>query len=90
MAGSVGRRSLLPGQRARPGAGRVRINESFLRGGWDDRFATLVVAVLDPASHAVTICNAGHLPVFLRDPAATVRQVAADLGGLPLGMVRRP
>ena len=26
----------------------ARINESFLRGGWDDRFATLVVAVLDP------------------------------------------
>jgi len=61
------------------------INESFLRGGWDDRFATLIVAVLDPARHAVTICNAGHLPVFLRD-AAGVRTVAADLGDLPLGM----
>lgn len=61
------------------------VNESFLRGGWDDRFATLVVAVLDPARHAVTICNAGHLPVFLRD-AAGVRTVAADLGDLPLGM----
>jgi sigma-B regulation protein RsbU (phosphoserine phosphatase) len=65
----------------------VRINESFLRGGWDDRFATLVVGVLDTASHRLTICNAGHLPVFLREPSGTVRQVAADLGGLPLGMV---
>jgi sigma-B regulation protein RsbU (phosphoserine phosphatase) len=44
-----------------------------------------VVAVLDPARHAVTICNAGHLPVFMRD-AAGVRTVAADLGDLPLGM----
>ncbi len=61
------------------------INESFLRGGWDDRFATLVVAVLDRSRHSVTICNAGHLPVFLRD-AGGVRQVAADLGNLPLGM----
>jgi serine phosphatase RsbU (regulator of sigma subunit) len=61
------------------------VNESFLRGGWDDRFATLVVAVLDPSRHAVEICNAGHLPVFLRDSGG-VRHVAGDLGGLPLGM----
>jgi len=72
-----------------PDLGRAmsRINESFLRGGWDDRFATLVVVVLEPERDAVTICNAGHLPVFLRDPDGTVRQVATDLGGLPLGMV---
>jgi serine phosphatase RsbU (regulator of sigma subunit) len=63
-----------------------RINESFLRGGWDDRFATLVVAVLAPGGGSVTICNAGHLPVFVREPDGTVRQAATDLGGLPLGM----
>ncbi len=64
----------------------ARINESFLRGGWDDRFATLMVAVLDPASHRVTICNAGHLPAFLRDPSGRVLQAGAGLGGLPLGI----
>jgi len=63
-----------------------RINESFLRGGWDDRFATLVVGILDTTTHALTICNAGHLPVFLREASGAIRQVAADLGGLPLGM----
>jgi sigma-B regulation protein RsbU (phosphoserine phosphatase) len=68
------------------GRAMARINESFLRGGWDDRFATLVVAVLEPEPGAVTICNAGHLPVFLRGPDGTVRQVAGDLGNLPLGM----
>lgn len=62
------------------------INESFLRGGWDDRFATLVVAVLAPERDAVTVCNAGHLPVFLRQPDGTVRQVAVELGNFPLGM----
>jgi sigma-B regulation protein RsbU (phosphoserine phosphatase) len=72
-----------------PDLGRAvsRINESFLRGGWDDRFATLIVVVLEPARDAVTICNAGHLPVFLRTPDGIVRQVAGDLGNLPLGMV---
>ena len=65
----------------------ARINESFLRGGWDDRFATLVVVVLDPAAHRATVCNAGHLPPYLRSPAGAVTTVGADLGGLPLGMV---
>lgn len=64
-----------------------RINDSFLRGGWDDRFATLVVVVLDPVAHRATICNAGHLPPYLRAPTGDVAAVGADLGGLPLGMV---
>ncbi|MFM7207020.1 MAG: SpoIIE family protein phosphatase [Planctomycetaceae bacterium] len=68
------------------GAAVATINESFLRGGWDDRFATLVVAVLDPRRHVATVCNAGHLPGFLRHPDGHVTAVADDLGGLPLGM----
>jgi len=68
------------------GAAVARINESFLRGGWDDRFATLVVAVLDPRRHVATLCNAGHLPGFLRTAAGEVGTVADGLGGLPLGM----
>jgi sigma-B regulation protein RsbU (phosphoserine phosphatase) len=64
----------------------ARMNESFLRGGWDDRFATLIVAVLDPATHRITLCNAGHLPVLARRADGTVQELAGDLGGLPLGM----
>ena len=68
------------------GAAVARINESFLRGGWDDRFATLIVVVLDPRRHVATVCNAGHLPGFLRSPSGGVSMVADGLGGLPLGM----
>ncbi|MFM1997971.1 MAG: Phosphoserine phosphatase RsbU [Planctomycetota bacterium] len=62
------------------------INESFLRGGWDDRFATLVVAVLDPRTHHVTLVSAGHLPVFLRAADGGIRAYGSDLGCLPLGL----
>jgi hypothetical protein len=62
------------------------INESFLRGGWDDRFASLVVAVLDPQTHRVTLVSAGHLPVFLREASGRVQMVGTDLGCLPLGL----
>jgi len=64
----------------------ARMNESFVRDSWDDRFVTLVVAVLDPRRHVATICNAGHLPAYLREPSGAVRAVADELGGLPLGM----
>ncbi|NQW48248.1 MAG: SpoIIE family protein phosphatase [Planctomycetes bacterium] len=62
------------------------INESFLRGGWDDRFATLVVAVLEPSLHRVTLVSAGHLPVFLREASGKIRPIGIDLGCLPLGL----
>ncbi len=62
------------------------INESFLRGGWDDRFATMAVAVLDPKSHRVTLASAGHLPVFLREASGRVSTVGTELGCLPLGL----
>jgi len=64
----------------------ARINNSFCRGGWDDRFATLVVAVLDPRVHRVTIVNAGHLPVMLRDAGGEVRPLGMEETGLPLGV----
>jgi len=63
-----------------------RINESFCRSGWDDRFATLAVAVLDPRTHRLTIVNAGHLPLFLRDAAGHVQMIGFEEAGLPLGV----
>ena len=65
----------------------ARINDGFLRGGWDDRFATLVVVVLDLGTHRATVCNAGHLLPYRRTPSGIVETVGADLGGVPLGMV---
>ncbi len=63
-----------------------RINESFCRSGWDDRFATLMVLVLDPLRHRLTIVNAGHLPVALRGGNGAVRMIGLEEGGLPLGI----
>lgn len=64
----------------------ARINEGFCRGGWDDRFATLMVLVLDPGRHRLTVVNAGHLPLALRSGAGAVRMVGLEEGGLPLGV----
>jgi serine phosphatase RsbU (regulator of sigma subunit) len=63
-----------------------RINDAFLRTGWDDRFATMIVVVLDPASGRVTFVNAGHPPALIRRGDGAVRAVAAEEVGLPLGV----
>ncbi len=43
-----------------------RLNRVFCDSVWDDRFVTMVLAVLDPRRHEVTIVNAGHLPPLWR------------------------
>jgi phosphoserine phosphatase RsbU/P len=72
-----------------PAAGITRLNELLLRAGMMDRFVTLAAAVLDPARHAVTLINAGHLTPMIYH-AATGKlgdAVTSDVTGLPLGVL---
>ena len=48
----------------------------------------MVLAVLDPRRHEVTIVNAGHLPPLWRHGPKTVEPVAEAESGLPLGVDR--
>jgi serine phosphatase RsbU (regulator of sigma subunit) len=64
-----------------------QINASFSRHGWDDRFVTMVVAVVDPRSHTLTLVNAGHMPPMLRNSAGDVSEIGGDEAGLPVGVV---
>ena len=63
------------------------INASFCRSGWEDRFATFVLALLDPKQNRVTIVNAGHMPPMIRHSIGQVADVGSpDDSGLPLGV----
>ncbi len=64
------------------------INDTFCMTGWDERFATFVVIVLDPVAHVAQIVNAGHLPVYVRTADGTVTEVGPEQEGLPLGMMQ--
>lgn len=70
-----------------PAAAVRRINAGFQRSSWEERFATLVVAVLDPSRERLVIVNAGHPPVMLRTAAGEVKPLDAGRPGLPIGMV---
>jgi serine phosphatase RsbU (regulator of sigma subunit)/pSer/pThr/pTyr-binding forkhead associated (FHA) protein len=63
-----------------------RLNRVFCGSGWEDRFVTLVLCVLDPARHELTVVNAGHMPPLLRCAAGKVEPLAPDCSRLPLGV----
>ncbi len=63
-----------------------RINHSFCNSGWEDRFVTMVMALVDPQREEATIVNAGHMPPMLRRGAGHVESVGGDQAGVPLGV----
>ena len=65
----------------------ARLNRIFSDSRWEDRFVTLVVAVLDPASHEVILSNAGHMAPLLRRPDGKIVPIAEEETQLPLGVV---
>jgi serine phosphatase RsbU (regulator of sigma subunit) len=64
-----------------------KINAAFSRHGWDDRFVTMVVAVVDPQACELTLVNAGHMPPILRAGTGEVLELGGDEAGLPLGVI---
>jgi len=69
-----------------PVAALGRLNDIFCESRWQDRFVTMVMAVLDPGRHNATIVNAGHMPPLIRRASGKVEPAAATIGGLPLGV----
>ena len=69
-----------------PSAAVARLNDIFCGTAWDDRYVTLVLAVLDPALHEVTMVNAGHTAPLLRRGPGAVETLAETDTCLPLGV----
>ena len=63
------------------------INACFCRAGWEDRFATFVILVLDPRHNEVTVVNAGHMPPLFAQASGEVIELSPDEAGLPLGVM---
>ncbi len=64
----------------------AKLNAVFCGSRWEDRFVTMVLAVLDPMGHEVTLVNAGHMPPLLSKTDGSVVEVGKVEGGLPLGV----
>jgi len=66
------------------------LNEEVCDVGFEMSFVTLVVCVIDPKAHEVTVANAGHLaPMFCRTDSTVDQAVGDDVRGHPLGIDRQ-
>jgi serine phosphatase RsbU (regulator of sigma subunit)/pSer/pThr/pTyr-binding forkhead associated (FHA) protein len=65
-----------------------RLNRGLCDSGWEDRFVTMVLAVLDPRRHEITVVNAGHLPPLLRRGPNAVSPLGVAEADMPLGVDR--
>jgi phosphoserine phosphatase RsbU/P len=72
-----------------PNHGVVRLNALTQSLGYTDRFITLLLLVLDPRTHTVTVVNAGHLPpLLLRHVTGTFEEMDPDADvGPPLAVM---
>jgi pSer/pThr/pTyr-binding forkhead associated (FHA) protein len=62
-----------------------QINEGFAHHDWQDRFVTMIAAVLNPKTNELTMVNAGHMAPLLRRRGGAVEEIGEDAAGLPLG-----
>ena len=63
------------------------INRVFCEPRWEDRFVTMVLAILDPDLGRISLVNAGHMPPLLREPDGTILAAGETFAGLPLGVL---
>lgn len=52
-----------------------------------DRFVTMVIGLIDPATKRVTVVNAGHMAPIRRLASGRVEQTGQEHSGLPLGIL---
>lgn len=63
------------------------LNEEISSSGLGHRFITFLMMILDPASHELTLVNAGHLTPLLREADGSVTAIGREKSSLPLGIV---
>ena len=66
-----------------------RLNAGMHQRGLTDRFVTLAVAVVNPASHKVTLVNAGHpSPLLLRRTTGKLEEATPkEVAGVPISVL---
>jgi phosphoserine phosphatase RsbU/P len=70
---------------ATPAAAVTKLNERICETNMQ-RFVTLILVVLDPATHRATVVNAGHMAPLVRRAKSKLEEPSEDIAGLPLGV----
>ncbi len=70
-----------------PAKALASVNDHISRLELHERMITLVMCVLDPEKHDVTMVSAGHMPPIVRSVNGQVHDVGDEAVGLPLGVI---
>ena len=62
----------------------TNLNRTLTPATFDGRFITLVMVILDPSEHTLTVVNAGHMPPLVRRRDGRLEEIGGDVSGLPL------
>jgi pSer/pThr/pTyr-binding forkhead associated (FHA) protein len=65
-----------------PAVAVQQINEGFANHDWQDRFVTMITAVVNPRTNELTIVNAGHMAPLLRRRGGSVEEIGEEAAGL--------
>ncbi len=65
----------------------IRINHQMCTRAVEGRFVTFVLIVLDTESGAMTIANAGHMPVMIRKTDGSIEEFGEEAVGVPIGVI---
>ncbi len=69
-----------------PGPAADHLNNLLWAAGFEEKFITLTLGILDPATHRYTLASAGHLPLLVRRASGKVEEIGNDIAGFPLGI----
>ena len=70
---------------ASPAAAITRLNEQFCK-LHINRFATLILVAIDPATYEMSIVNCGHMPPIIRRQDGSIEEPGSEHAGIPVGI----
>ena len=72
-----------------PATALIGLNNEFAEHHLNERMVTMVIGLLDPQSHELTIASAGHPAMLLRHRSGKTEMIGSRDEGIPLGVVDR-
>jgi serine phosphatase RsbU (regulator of sigma subunit) len=69
------------------GEATERINHHMCANAVEGRFVTFVLAMIDPKTHEMQLCIAGHMSPMIRRADGSIEELPGDSIGLPIGVV---
>jgi len=63
------------------------LNNTLCAAGIEEKFITLSLSRLDPSTHVLEYCSAGHMALIIRHQEGTIEELGGEISGFPLGII---